>query len=84
MRAENVSRRLLYPVHEAAEQLGIQRTSLYELLKGGELERVKIGRRTLVTAESLTEYVDRLRAASAGERRCSVAAEHPGPSTRRG
>lgn len=69
MRTANAPRRLLYPVHEAAEQLGIQRTSLYELLKGGELERVKIGRRTLITAESLTEYVDRLRVAAADERR---------------
>jgi excisionase family DNA binding protein len=69
MRAPSAPCRLLYPVHEAAEQLGIQRTSLYELLKGGELERVKIGRRTLITAESLTEYVDRLRAV-ADERRC--------------
>ena len=69
MRVEDSARRLLYPVREAAEQLGIQRTSLYELLKGGQLERVKIGRRTLITAESLTEYVDRLRLAAADERR---------------
>jgi excisionase family DNA binding protein len=60
--------RLLYPVREAAAQLGIQRTSLYALLKGGELERVKIGRRTLVTAGSLVEYVDRLREAAADDR----------------
>ena len=69
MRVGGTARRLLYPVSEAAEQLGIQRTSLYELLKGGQLERVKIGRRTLITAESLTAYVDRLRVAAAHERR---------------
>jgi excisionase family DNA binding protein len=69
MRAEGTVRRLLYPVSEAAEQLGIQRTSLYELLKCGQLERVKIGRRTLITAESLTAYVDRLRAVAAHEGR---------------
>jgi excisionase family DNA binding protein len=69
MSVEGTARRLLYPVSEAAEQLGIQRTSLYELLKGGQLERVKIGRRTLVTAESLIAYVDRLRVAAAHEGR---------------
>ncbi len=69
MRAEVTTRRLLYPVSEAAEQLGIHRTSLYELLKCGQLERVKIGRRTLITAESLTAYVGRLRAVAAQEGR---------------
>ena len=67
MTTQAAVRRLLYPVHEAAQQLGIQRTSLYELLKCGELERVKIGRRTLITADSLADYVDRLRMAAAGE-----------------
>ena len=67
MTTQAAVRRLLYPVHEAALQLGIQRTSLYELLKCGELERVKIGRRTLITADSLADYVDRLRMAAAGE-----------------
>ena len=69
MRAESTASRMLYPVSEAAEQLCIQRTSLYELLKCGQLERVKIGRRTLITAESLTAYVDRLRAVAAHEGR---------------
>ena len=67
MTTQIAARRLLYPVREAAQQLGIRRTSLYELLKCGELERVKIGRRTLITAESLAAYVERLRMAALDE-----------------
>lgn len=61
MNAVHGPARLLYPVDEAASRLGIQRTSLYALLKEGELERVKIGRRTLITAESLTGFIKKLR-----------------------
>jgi excisionase family DNA binding protein len=53
--------RLLCTVHEAAAMLSIGRTSLYALIDSGQLERVKIGRRTLVPAESITAYITRLR-----------------------
>jgi hypothetical protein len=39
---------------------GIGRTKIYELIGHGELTRVRIGRRTFVTAESLVAYVDRI------------------------
>ena len=54
--------RVLYSVEEAASALSVGRTSLYALIDSGELERVKIGRRSLVPADSIAAYVERLRA----------------------
>jgi excisionase family DNA binding protein len=53
---------LLQPIPGAMKVLGISRSTLYELMARGELEVVKIGRRTLIPAESLERYVARLRA----------------------
>ena len=53
--------RILVPYNEARYALGsLGRTTLYELIERGELERVHIGRRGFVTAKSLASYVDRL------------------------
>jgi excisionase family DNA binding protein len=40
-------------VNSAAQTLGIGRTSIYALLKQGRLDAIKIGRRTLLTTESI-------------------------------
>jgi excisionase family DNA binding protein len=37
--------RLLYRVEEAAEAMGVSRTTVYELVWAGELATVKIGKR---------------------------------------
>lgn len=52
--------RMLYPIPEAAELLGVQRSTIYRLVGEGEIERTKIGRRSLITATSIERYVDRL------------------------
>ncbi len=52
---------LLLTVEQAAQRLGIGRTSLYALLKAGEIESVPVGRLRRVPAECLDEYVQRLR-----------------------
>jgi len=58
---ESIESRALYPVPEARAILGgIGHTTIYELMKTGELERVNIGRRAFVTAKSLARYLDRL------------------------
>ena len=54
-------RRVLHSVEEAASILSVGRTSLYALIDSGDLERVKIGRRSLVPADSIAAYVERLR-----------------------
>lgn len=58
----NDGKRRLYPLMEAAEQLGVGRSTIYELIGSGQIEVVKIGRRTLVPADALDRYVERLTA----------------------
>ena len=54
--------RLLYPSPEARHIIGgIGLTTYHKLINDGELERVHIGRRAFITAESLHAYVNRLR-----------------------
>lgn len=52
--------RCLYPVLEVAKKCGVGRSTVYALIAAGELAAVKIGRRTLVPAESLDAYIERL------------------------
>lgn len=56
--------RLLYSKPEAAEQLSISERVLDRLIRDGELGSVLLGRRRLVPADALTDYVKRLEAAS--------------------
>ena len=46
-------------VDEASRMIGIGMTKLYELIKAGDLETVKIGRATLVTMGSLRRLIER-------------------------
>ncbi|EYT50516.1 helix-turn-helix domain-containing protein [Brachybacterium muris] len=55
---------LFVPIEEAARAIGGSRSTVYRLIETGDLERVKIGRRALVTTESIREYVARLSAAA--------------------
>lgn len=54
----------LYSIDDAASWLAIGKTKVEELVRDGVIETVKIGRRRLVPAEALTDYVERLKAAS--------------------
>jgi len=56
--------RLLYDKTEAAEQLSISVRVLDRLIADGEVSSVLIGRRRLVPADALSDYVKRLEAAS--------------------
>lgn len=51
---------LLMPVDQASKALGVGRTTMYELIGQGDIPTVKIGRRRLVPAAALREYVDRI------------------------
>lgn len=46
--------RLVYTVAEAAELLGVSRSTAYELVARGELVSVLIGRRRMITRPTLT------------------------------
>ena len=52
--------KLLLTVPEAAERLSVSRSTLYALIDGGHLKRVKIGRSALVTVASLAHFVEQL------------------------
>jgi excisionase family DNA binding protein len=50
-------------VPEAVRLTGISRSRLYELMRSGEIEHVKVGRSTLIPYCGLTTFIDQLRAA---------------------
>lgn len=52
---------LLYSYAEVMQQLCVGLTTVYKLIDTGQLKRVTIGRRALVTAESLEAYVNSLK-----------------------
>ena len=45
-------------INDAAKALGVGRTSIYALLSEGRLDSFKLGRRTLVKADSIRRLVD--------------------------
>ena len=55
-------RPLCVRVDQAMRLLDIGKTKLYELLASGDLEAMRIGRRTLVVRDSIDDLVMRLRA----------------------
>lgn len=46
---------LAISINDTAKALGIGRSSVYALLKSGKLDAIKIGRRTLLTTESIKQ-----------------------------
>lgn len=50
--------KLAYSIRETARALSVGRTSVYAMLADGRLEAFKLGRRTLVKAESIQRLVD--------------------------
>jgi excisionase family DNA binding protein len=57
--------RLAYSVEEAAAQLGIGRTFMFQLIATGEIESFKIGKLRKISHDALIGYVNRLRAEQA-------------------
>ena len=47
-----------YSINDACVASSLKRTYLYELIKDGRLETVKIGRRTIVKADSLRRLIE--------------------------
>jgi excisionase family DNA binding protein len=58
--------RVLYSVPEAMALLNLSRTQIYELIRTSRLVTVTQGRRRLVPADSITEYVQLLLAERGG------------------
>ncbi|MCL6678992.1 helix-turn-helix domain-containing protein [Sphingomonas sp. RG327] len=48
---------MLYSINETAGALRLGRTSIYNFIKKGRLQTVKLGRRRLVTASSIKALI---------------------------
>jgi hypothetical protein len=57
-----MSNSILHSITDTAEILAIGRSSVYGLIGAERIKTVKIGRRTLVTDQSIKELVDALSA----------------------
>jgi excisionase family DNA binding protein len=51
----------LFSVNGTTQQIPHGRTRIYELINEGELEAVKSGKRTFITAESIDRYIAKLK-----------------------
>ena len=60
-----MSDKMLYRPAEVQEVLGIKASMFFELVKNGQLEARKLGRATVVPAESLHRFVANLPKADA-------------------
>ncbi len=49
---------LAYSINDTAKTLSLGRTSVYALIGDGRLEAFKLGRRTLVKADSIRRLID--------------------------
>lgn len=52
--------KLLVSITDAGKALSLGRTSIYELIRSGELETRKMGRRRLITAASIRRLAGEL------------------------
>jgi excisionase family DNA binding protein len=52
--------RVMLTPEQAAEAIGIGRTTMYALIKSGEIESVRIGRLRRVPADAIDAYTQRL------------------------
>jgi len=55
-----------YSVREAMALLSLGRTSIYQLIKSGDLKPTKYGRRTLFLAPDVADFLFRLQNGEAG------------------
>lgn len=52
-----IQERIAVSVNEAAKMVSLGKTKLFQLCATGHLTRVKVGRRTLITVESLRRLI---------------------------
>lgn len=52
---------LLVSIADVCQILGLSRTTIDKLINESQLQRVKIGRRALITRESIDTYIDKLK-----------------------
>lgn len=55
--------KLLLTLDVAADQLSVSRSTVYKLINDGVLRSVKVGKRRMIPADALPEYVQTVAAA---------------------
>lgn len=63
MTTELETKPLAHQLPRAAQMTGLSRSTLYGLIKSGELPTIKIGRRTLIADDDLRNLIGRHRVA---------------------
>ena len=64
----NTTNRVLLTVADAVEATSLSRSTIYEMIKSGELPTVKVGKRRLVPAVALQAWADSLTQRAVGRR----------------
>jgi len=65
----NQTARLSYTIEEAVQATGMSRSRIYQAISTGALRTIKTGRRRMVSATALTEWITSLEEASNGGRK---------------
>lgn len=60
---ENSMTNISYTVRQACQVTGLGKSTIYELVREGRLERIKVGRRALITDRSLRRLIEGTEAA---------------------
>ena len=51
--------RIAMTVREAADEIGISKPKMYELVKAGKVHSVKVGKKILISRQSLTDWISK-------------------------
>ena len=49
---------IAYSINRTAKALGVGRSTIYQLIKTGQIDAIKIGTRTLITTASVARLVE--------------------------
>ena len=63
---------LTFTVYQACSQVNLSRSYLYMAIKTGQLRTIKAGRKTLISAAALQEWIDSLEHETAQKRAVSA------------
>ncbi|GAA3552547.1 hypothetical protein GCM10022222_40220 [Amycolatopsis ultiminotia] len=63
MHAANSDTYTLFSIEAAAQRLSIGRTTMYGLIRAGDIETIRIGRLRRVSASAIAEYIAKITAA---------------------
>jgi len=60
--------KLAYPIEEAFTLIGVPKSSGYLLINAGEISTFKVGRRRMISARALHDFIDKKEREASGRR----------------